>query len=134
MVKIRLKRTGGKNWISFRIVVCDIRAQRDGRMLEELGYYDPRRSDEKLDVARLEYWVGNGAIMSAPSLQTTCIKRAFSGLPRSQHPWSCWPRLIPGTTFIWQQGHQWAPGRLSAQKCLLTLGPSPSSWVPMIRS
>ena len=64
MVKIRLKRTGGKNWISFRIVVCDIRAQRDGRMLEELGYYDPRRSDEKLDVARLEYWVGNGAIMS----------------------------------------------------------------------
>ncbi len=64
MVKIRLKRTGGKNWISFRIVVCDIRSQRDGRMLEELGYYDPRRSDEKLDVARLEYWVGNGAIMS----------------------------------------------------------------------
>ena len=64
MVKIRLKRTGGKNWISFRIVVCDIRSQRDGYMLEELGYYDPRRSDEKLNVDRLEYWLQNGAKMS----------------------------------------------------------------------
>lgn len=64
MVKIRLKKTGGKNWISFRIVVTDIRSSRDGRTLEELGYYDPRRSDEKLDVARLEHWVSNGAIMS----------------------------------------------------------------------
>ena len=64
MVKIRLKRTGGKNWISFRIVVCDIRSQRDGYMLEELGYYDPRRSDEKLNVERLEHWLQNGAKMS----------------------------------------------------------------------
>ncbi len=64
MVKIRLKKTGAKNWVSFRIVVCDIRKQRDGMMLEELGYYDPRRSDEKLDVERLEYWTGVGAIMS----------------------------------------------------------------------
>lgn len=64
MVKIRLKRTGAKNWISFRIVVCDIRKQRDGITLEELGYYDPRRSDEKLDVARLEYWTSQGAQMS----------------------------------------------------------------------
>ena len=64
MVKIRLKRTGGKNWISFRVVVCDIRSQRDGYMLEELGYYDPRRSDEKLNVERLEYWLQNGAKMS----------------------------------------------------------------------
>ena len=38
MVRIRLKRTGGKNWGSFRIVVCDIRKQRDGKMVEELGY------------------------------------------------------------------------------------------------
>ncbi len=64
MVKIRLKRTGAKNWISFRVVVCDIRKQRDGIMLEEVGYYDPRRSDEKIDVERVEYWVGQGALMS----------------------------------------------------------------------
>ena len=48
MVRIRLKKTGAKNWISFRIVACDIRKQRDGKMLEELGYYDPRKSDEKM--------------------------------------------------------------------------------------
>lgn len=64
MVKIRLKRTGAKNWISFRIVVCDIRKQRDGKMVEELGYYDPRRSDEKLDIGRIEYWISQGAQMS----------------------------------------------------------------------
>ena len=64
MVKIRLKKTGAKNWISFRIVVCDIRKQRDGKTVEELGYYDPRRSDEKLNVERLEYWVSQGAQMS----------------------------------------------------------------------
>ena len=64
MVKIRLKKTGGKNWISFRIVVCDVRTQRDGYMLEELGYYDPKHSDEKLNVERLEYWVGQGAQMT----------------------------------------------------------------------
>ena len=61
MVKIRLKKTGAKNWISFRIVVCDIRKQRDGKMLEELGYYDPRRSDEKLNMERIEYWISQGA-------------------------------------------------------------------------
>jgi len=64
MVKIRLKRTGGKNWISFRIVVCDIRKQRDGKMVEELGYYDPKHSDEKLNQERLEYWLSQGAQMS----------------------------------------------------------------------
>ena len=64
MVKIRLKRTGGKNWISFRIVVCDIRKQRDGKMVEELGYYDPKHSDEKVNTERVEYWVSQGAQMS----------------------------------------------------------------------
>ena len=64
MVRIRLKRTGGKNWGSFRIVVCDIRKQRDGKTVEELGYYDPKHSDEKLNSERLEYWVSKGAQMS----------------------------------------------------------------------
>ena len=77
MVKIRLKKTGAKNWISFRIVVCDMRKQRDGKMVEELGYYDPRRSDEKLDVERLEYWVSQGAQMS--ETVETIYKRAKDG-------------------------------------------------------
>ena len=64
MVRIRLKRTGAKNWISFRVVACDIRKQRDGKMLEELGYYDPRRSDEKVNVERIEHWISVGGVMS----------------------------------------------------------------------
>ena len=80
MVKIRLKRTGAKNWISFRIVVCDIRKQRDGKMLEELGYYDPRRSDEKLNMDRIEYWISQGAIMS--ETVADIYKRAKAGTPK----------------------------------------------------
>ena len=64
MVKIRLKKTGAKNWISFRVVATDIRSSRDGYTLETLGYYDPKKSDEKVDVERIEYWLKNGAQMS----------------------------------------------------------------------
>jgi small subunit ribosomal protein S16 len=64
MVKIRLKKTGAKNWISFRIVVTDIRTARDGKVIEEVGYYDPRHSDEKIDVAVVESWIAKGAVMS----------------------------------------------------------------------
>jgi len=77
MVRIRLKRTGAKNWISFRIVVCDIRKQRDGLMLEEVGYYDPRRSDEKVNLERVDYWVGQGAQMS--ETVADIVKRAKEG-------------------------------------------------------
>ena len=64
MVKIRLKKTGAKNWISFRVVATDIRSSRDGYTLETLGYYDPKKSDEKVNVERIEYWIANGAQMS----------------------------------------------------------------------
>ena len=64
MVKIRLKKTGAKNWISFRVVATDIRSSRDGYTLETLGYYDPKKSDEKVNVERIEYWLANGAQMS----------------------------------------------------------------------
>ena len=64
MVRIRLKKTGGKNWISFRVVVCDVRSSRDGYMVEEVGFYDPRQSNGKIDVERVEYWISQGAQMS----------------------------------------------------------------------
>lgn len=64
MVRIRLKKTGAKNWISFRVVVSDIRSSRDGYTIETLGFYDPRQSNEKLDVERTEYWISQGAQMS----------------------------------------------------------------------
>jgi small subunit ribosomal protein S16 len=60
-VRIRLKRTGAKNKPCYRIVVADARSQRDGRFIENLGFYDPRHEDEKIDVERADYWLSVGA-------------------------------------------------------------------------
>ena len=60
-VKIRLKRTGAKNKPCYRIVVTDARSQRDGRFIENVGFYDPRHEDEKINLERVDYWVSVGA-------------------------------------------------------------------------
>lgn len=62
-VRIRLKRVGGKNNPSFRIVVADARSPRDGRFIERIGEYDPVRGWSKcrIDADRLNYWLRNGA-------------------------------------------------------------------------
>lgn len=65
-VRIRLKRTGAINKPSYRIVVADVRCQRDGKFIENLGYYDPRHNDEKLDLERANYWISCGAQPSKP--------------------------------------------------------------------
>jgi len=63
-VKIRMKRTGGKNESCFRVVVTDVRYQRDGNFIEEVGFYDPRHSNENLNLERVNYWLGQGAQIS----------------------------------------------------------------------
>ncbi len=62
-VRIRLKRTGAKNAPAFRIVVADGRSPRDGRFIEELGTYMPRRKGENftINLERANYWVEKGA-------------------------------------------------------------------------
>jgi len=62
-VKIRLKRIGAKNAPAYRIVVADSRSPRDGRFIEELGSYDPKKKTDtfKLDVERARYWISKGA-------------------------------------------------------------------------
>ncbi len=62
-VVIRLKRTGGKKDTAFRLVAADSRRARDGRFIEQLGFYDPkpRVAQYKLDVERTQYWLGVGA-------------------------------------------------------------------------
>ena len=59
-----MKRTGTRNMACFRIVVMDQRSSRDGKAIEELGYYDPRKKEEKINLERLAYWKGVGAIIS----------------------------------------------------------------------
>ena len=63
MVKIRLKRMGMKKMPFYRLVVADSRNARDGRFIEEIGYYKPLSNpvDLKIDEERAKYWIGNGA-------------------------------------------------------------------------
>lgn len=62
-VKIRMTRLGANNDPSFRIVASDSRSPRDGKYLEKLGWYDPRRDgvNFELNLQRFEYWKNRGA-------------------------------------------------------------------------
>ena len=64
-VVIRMKRMGKRNRPFYRIGVCDSRAPRDGRVIENLGTYDPFIEDDAkktvLKKDRIEYWLGVGA-------------------------------------------------------------------------
>jgi small subunit ribosomal protein S16 len=63
MVVIRLKRTGAKGRPFYRVVVADSRYPRDGRFIEQLGYYDPLTdpSTFKIDAEKFANWVRQGA-------------------------------------------------------------------------
>ena len=63
MVKIRLKRMGAHKKPFYRVVVADIRSPRDGRFIEEIGYYNPMTelADIKIDEEKAKKWLGNGA-------------------------------------------------------------------------
>jgi small subunit ribosomal protein S16 len=63
MLSIRLRRMGASKQPFYRVVVADSRAWRDGRFVEVLGHYDPRRDpvEFKIDAARADYWLGKGA-------------------------------------------------------------------------
>lgn len=62
-VKIRLSRYGAKKQPSYRIVVVEERSKRDGRIVEKIGYYDPRTepSTVVINEERTKYWLGVGA-------------------------------------------------------------------------
>ena len=64
-VKIRLKRLGKKKAPFYRVVVADSRYPRNGRFIEEIGYYDPMVADESkqvvIDADAAKKWIGNGA-------------------------------------------------------------------------
>ena len=63
MVKIRLKRMGMKKAPSYRVVVADERMPRDGRFIEEIGYYNPMTNpaEVKIDAEKAQKWSKNGA-------------------------------------------------------------------------
>lgn len=65
MVKIRLTRTGRKLKATYRIVVTDSRSPRDGRFIEQVGFFDPHiENGVKLNEESILNWLNNGAVPS----------------------------------------------------------------------
>ena len=79
MVKIRLRRFGKRNTPVYRVVVADGRSPRDGRIIEEIGSYDPllKNNNFTLNLDRVDYWLGVGA--QASDTVNSFIKKARKG-------------------------------------------------------
>ncbi len=79
-VKIRCRRTGANNDPCFRIVATDSRSAREGKYLESLGWYDPKRKEKNfhLKLERIEEWRKKGA--QASEMVTSLLRRAKKGL------------------------------------------------------
>ena len=65
-VAIRLRREGTRNSPYYKMVVADKRSPRDGKFIEIIGNYDPKKkgTNYKIDLVRIDHWVKNGAQMS----------------------------------------------------------------------
>src|SRR3954466_15654636 len=92
-VKLRLKRLGRSHGAFFRLNAIDSRAPRDGRVIEELGYYDPRNKDQaKQFVAKIDrckHWLDVGAIPSgtvSSLLKKSGVEHKESALPKPDKP------------------------------------------------
>ncbi len=62
-VKIKLTRIGKKDYPFFRIVVSEERSKRNGKIISQIGYYDPKSKTDKIkfDNQKLDYWLSRGA-------------------------------------------------------------------------
>jgi len=61
MLKLRLKRTGRKRSPSYRLVIMENTFRRNGRSIDEVGYYDPITKKYKLDIEKIKKWLSYGA-------------------------------------------------------------------------
>lgn len=81
MVRIRLTRLGAKKKPFYRVIATDSRSPRDGRNIEQLGYYDPMKNPHqvKLDLERVDYWLSVGAQPSDTARKLIEKARAAGG-------------------------------------------------------
>ena len=79
-VKMRLRRMGAKKAPTYRVIVADSRSPRDGRFIEEIGYFNPRSDELKIDAEKAQTWIKNGA------QPTDVVKRLFkeSGVTKAE--------------------------------------------------
>ena len=82
MVRIRLRRAGGKKHPAYRIVVADQRAARNGSFIEQVGTYDPFPDppEIKVDEEKITKWIKNGA---QPSDSVTALLQSKGIIPRT---------------------------------------------------
>ena len=80
-VSIRLRREGRLNNPYYKVVVADQRSPRDGKFIEIIGNYDPKKTGDNanIDLARVDYWVTNGAQPS--DTVRSIIKKARKKVP-----------------------------------------------------
>jgi small subunit ribosomal protein S16 len=83
MVRIRLRRQGAKKQPTYRVVVADQRAPRDGGILENIGFFNPRTAPEtvSIDVERARYWLGVGAQPSRAVERLLKSAGAYAAVP-----------------------------------------------------
>ena len=81
MVRIRLRRAGGKKHPSYRIVIADQRAARDGSFIEQVGTYDPFPDppEIKINEDKINKWIKNGA---QPSASVTTLLQIKGIIPK----------------------------------------------------
>lgn len=86
MLKIRLRRMGSRHKPFYRVVVSDSRRAPTASALDEIGYYDPRRTPATLqvDLERADHWLSNGAQPSETVAQL--IARARTAQPAEEAP------------------------------------------------
>jgi len=86
-VRIRMKKLGRKHRPFFRICVMDSRSPRDGKAIEEIGFYDPmvrvKKDRVKLDLERVDYWIGVGA---QPSVNVAALIRKCGPIGSAKQP------------------------------------------------
>jgi small subunit ribosomal protein S16 len=80
VVKIRLKRIGAKKAPHYRLVVTDSRNRRDGKPIEEVGYYNPRSKELKVNKEAIEQWIKDGA-QPSETVQNLLRKAAAEAVP-----------------------------------------------------
>lgn len=92
-VKLRLKRMGRTHVAFYRVNAVDSRSPRDGRVVEELGYYDPANKDKAkqfvVDLDRARYWLDKGAIPSetvSSMLKKQGVEHKMLRLPKPGKP------------------------------------------------
>ncbi|MGB9608836.1 MAG: 30S ribosomal protein S16 [Minisyncoccia bacterium] len=79
MLKIRFKRVGRKHQPAFRIVIAERRSKRDGKSIDDIGFYNPITKNFGIKKERLDYWLKNGAQITPTVFNLLVTHKILSG-------------------------------------------------------